>query len=106
VTEPSAAPASPMMSGSTSDGSRALDCWQHLKKMIPMKGARDSNYPEKPRMTPHEKYWSYQAPETPATPPSGSPMSEKEWTQFSPGMRREIWRSHKKQNTPPTGKAG
>lgn len=42
-----------------------------------------------------ESYWTYKAASpTPINPPPGSPMTEKEWSQLSPGMRREIWRGY------------
>lgn len=45
------------------------------------------------RQKSHKSFWTYQASTpTPANPPPGSPMTDKEWHSLTPGMRREIWR--------------
>ena len=38
-------------------------------------------------------YWSYVGGPTPSHSPPNSPMTDAEWRSFSPGMRREIWRT-------------
>lgn len=38
-------------------------------------------------------FWSYDAPETPQTPPVGVDMTQAEWEMLTPAYRREISRS-------------
>ena len=50
-----------------------------------------------------KRFWTYQAPETPAEPPAGTKISVEDWQTLTPGMRREIARSFAR--NPATGAA-
>jgi len=57
---------------------------------------RAPSLPE-PRLIQQESYWTYKAPPTPVEAPPGMAG---DWQSLSPGMRREIWRSYERLQTP------